>query len=92
LQGRRADPSRSRHLHADVLYSTLHRRHERVSAAEFTAPYLRSKTWAVWSAADPAPFTAEWSGTARAAASALRKGTWHDVVGDRTRPVLSSPA
>ncbi len=56
------------HLHADVLYSLLYRRYDRVAFADFLAPYRRPKIDAVWSATDPFPFITQWSRTARTGA------------------------
>lgn len=55
------------HLHADVLHALVNGRREGLAFADFAAPYWRPKTYGVWSAADPRPFFAEWSRTARAA-------------------------
>ena len=77
-------------LHADVLYSTLYRRHERVSLADFFGPYKRPKIDAVWSARDPLPFITQWSRTAWAGASALWRGTQSELVADRTRAERSA--
>jgi len=74
------------HLHADVLYALVHRRSERLGFADFLAPYRRPKVYAVWSAADPLPFVAQWSRTAREGATALRNRTLRDLFADRTRP------
>lgn len=73
-------------LHADVLYSTLRRRDERVGLRELLRPYARPKTEAVWSARDPRPFVAQWSRTARVGAAALRDGTYRERFRDRSRP------
>lgn len=62
------------HLHSDVLYRLLRRRTEELGARSFVAPYLRPKTYAVWSASDPRPFFAEWSRTARLGARAAWGG------------------
>lgn len=58
------------HLHSDILYRVLRRRSEDLGARRFLAPYLRPKTYAVWSARDPRPFFAEWSRTAQQGARA----------------------
>ncbi len=75
------------HLHADILYSTLYRRHDPVGLADFLAPYGRPKTYAVWSARDPLPFLTEWSRTASAGVSGLWRGTYREMLTDRTRPL-----
>jgi predicted ATP-grasp superfamily ATP-dependent carboligase len=58
--GERTDPEQWPgvwiHLHADVLYSLLYRRHEQLSFSEIVAPYRREKIYAVWSPSDPRPF------------------------------------
>ena len=74
------------HLHADVLYSLLHRRADRVRFSDFWVPYSRPKIEALWSATDPLPFFTEWSRTAWAGASALWKGRLRELLADRTRP------
>jgi D-aspartate ligase len=74
------------HLHADLLQSALGRRHHRIGLAEFLAPYRRPKVWAVWSAADPLPFAAEWGRTAAEGAAALQRGSFGRTVADRARP------
>jgi len=73
------------HLHADVLYAALWRRRHPLSAREFLAPYRREKAFAVCSASDPAPFLAQWWGTARDGFAALVRGD-QGVLVDRTRP------
>ncbi len=73
------------HLHADVLYSLLYRRHDPISFAEFAAPYRRPKIFAVWSAKDPQPFVAQWSRTARMGVSALVHGTHGELITERSR-------
>ena len=47
------------HLSADLVASVRHRRQERLSLAEYLAPYRRRTVFAVWSASDPLPFLAE---------------------------------
>jgi predicted ATP-grasp superfamily ATP-dependent carboligase len=74
-------------LHADVLYSALCRRRERLGLAELLAPYGRPKIHAVWSARDPAPFVAQWSRTVRDGATTLWRGTQHERIADRARPL-----
>jgi predicted ATP-grasp superfamily ATP-dependent carboligase len=51
------------HLHADLLYTAFYARAEGLDWGAFFASYRRPKTFAVWSARDPAPFFAQWSGT-----------------------------
>lgn len=60
-------------LHADLLHAMLRRREQPLSARELIAPYRRPRIEAVWSAADPLPFLAQWSRTAGEAASELRR-------------------
>lgn len=74
------------HLHADILYSLLYRRHDPISLADFLAPYRRAKIYAVWSAGDPAPFFTQWSRTARDAAATLWRGGYRQATADRARP------
>jgi D-aspartate ligase len=71
------------HLHSDLLYSLLY---DGLGSSALFAPYRRPKVYAVWSAADPLPFAAEWSLTVRTAALSLWNGTHRDLLGDRTRP------
>jgi D-aspartate ligase len=73
-------------LHADVLYSLLERRQHQLRGADFLAPYGRPKIDAVWSRADPMPFLAQWSRTAREGASALRRGRYRERLADRHDP------
>lgn len=77
------------HLHADLLYTLLYRRHERLSFADFVEPYRRPKIDAVWSAHDPLPFITEWSRTARVGATALWKGRHRQLLDDHTRPAAN---
>ena len=74
------------HLHADVLYWLLYRRHDRPAFTDFIAPYRRPKIYAVWSAKDPLPFLTQWSRSARAGASVLWEGTQRERLADRTHP------
>jgi len=53
-------------LHADLLYTTFARRDERIGLTAFAAPYRRPMVEAVWSAADPLPFLAQWGRSAQA--------------------------
>jgi predicted ATP-grasp superfamily ATP-dependent carboligase len=73
------------HLHADLLYSTVHRRGE-PGLAGFVAPYRRPNVEAVWSSRDPRPFLAQWSRTAHEGFSALWQGSHRELLADRTRP------
>jgi predicted ATP-grasp superfamily ATP-dependent carboligase len=54
-------------LHADVLYTLLRRREQRIGPLEFARPYARPLIEAVWSPSDPQPFLAQWGRTARTA-------------------------
>jgi D-aspartate ligase len=74
------------HLHADILYSVLYRRHDPVALAEFLAPYRRPKIFAVWSASDPMPFVHQWAQTALTGLSTLVRGTYRDLFADRASP------
>jgi D-aspartate ligase len=58
-------------LHADVLYSLLERDRPAWLGA-FLAPYGRRWIEAVWSPADPGPFLAQWSRTAREGVARVR--------------------
>jgi len=74
------------HLHADILYSLLYRRHQRLGLREVIAPYRRPKTYAVWSASDPLPFVTQWSRTAQQGTAAVLRGTYPRLLADRNRP------
>jgi predicted ATP-grasp superfamily ATP-dependent carboligase len=74
------------HLHADLLYSILHRRQDPISLEEFLAPYRRPKVFAVWSARDPRPFLSQWSRTASAGVTALARGRVRELLKDRASP------
>jgi predicted ATP-grasp superfamily ATP-dependent carboligase len=54
-------------LHADLLYTLLRRRDQRLGPREFARPYARPLIEAVWSPTDPRPFLAQWGRTARTA-------------------------
>lgn len=54
-------------LHADLLYTLLRRREQRLTPREFAEPYARPLIEAVWSISDPQPFLAQWGRTARTA-------------------------
>lgn len=54
-------------LHADVLYTLLRRREQRIGLRDFARPYARPLIEAVWSPSDPQPFLAQWGRTARTA-------------------------
>jgi len=58
-------------LHADLLYTMLARRDERLRLSDVVAPYRRARIEAVWSACDPLPFLAQWGRSARHGARAL---------------------
>ncbi len=79
-------------LHADLLYSALHRGEPRAGFAEWLAPYRRPWIEAAWSACDPMPFVAQWARTARTGLPALvhrRSRRWSSggtrVPGDASR-------
>ncbi|MGH7176869.1 MAG: hypothetical protein ACREJC_05775, partial [Tepidisphaeraceae bacterium] len=71
-------------LHADLLYSLLRHRQERLSFSAFLAPYRRPVIDAVWSARDPLPFFAQWSRTAGEAACAVLRGRLGKTLADHT--------
>jgi predicted ATP-grasp superfamily ATP-dependent carboligase len=73
-------------LHADVLYTILCRRLDRVSIADFLRPYARPKIEAVWSVRDPLPFMAQWRRTTREGVSALWQRRYRERLADRSRP------
>ncbi len=74
------------HLHADLLYSLLYRRHDPISLGDFLAPYRRKKVYAVWSVADPNPFATQWSRTASTAVRSLGRARRADLLKERSRP------
>jgi len=59
------------HLHADLLYSAMCLRSERLDWKELRRSYLGPKTFPVWSRRDPVPFLAEWANTVRKAPRTL---------------------
>jgi predicted ATP-grasp superfamily ATP-dependent carboligase len=77
-------------LHADILHSALDRGRDRTALTDFLAPYRRPWIDAVWSAADPLPFLAQWSRTAREGASTLLRGGYREHI-DATARNLPSP-
>lgn len=83
----RAFPGVWIHLHADLLCSTLLRRHERLGLGDYLAPYRRPKAYAVWSRNDPRPFVAQWSRTAREATTALSQHALKDLLQARVMHV-----
>lgn len=75
-------------LHADLLYTMLARRDERLRLADVVAPYGRAHVEAVWSARDPQPFLAQWGRSAWSGARAL----WDREQRARlTRPLHHAP-
>lgn len=78
------------HLHADLLYSTLYRRHDPIRLAEFLAPYARPKVFAVWSGRDPSPFLAQWRRTLREVASGMPRHRHRERLADHTRVTARS--
>jgi D-aspartate ligase len=58
-------------VHADVLHALLARRAERLSLRALVAPYARPRVDAVWSAADPYPFLAQWGNSLKLGVRAL---------------------
>jgi D-aspartate ligase len=75
------------HTHADLLYSALENRDESWSWPGFTRGYLGPWIDAVWSAADPLPFVAQWLGTARKAHREVREGRKRETVTHRLQPM-----
>ncbi|HEX2249277.1 MAG TPA: hypothetical protein VHH32_02960 [Gemmatimonadales bacterium] len=62
------------HLHADLLYTAVQERDAEWRWGDFVGSYLRPWVDAVWSAADPTPFLAQWAGTVRKASRENREG------------------
>jgi predicted ATP-grasp superfamily ATP-dependent carboligase len=82
------------HLHADLLYTAVQERGPDWSWGEFLRSYAGPWIDAVWSAADPAPFMAQWLGTARKAAAEIRSGHEMEEVRNRFQAMpgsLSTP-
>jgi D-aspartate ligase len=79
------------HLHADLLYTALQKRGADWSWRQFIRSYRGPWIDAVWSAADPKPFLAQWGGTLRKAARIARDFRKLDEVRTRfqTMPVSS---
>jgi predicted ATP-grasp superfamily ATP-dependent carboligase len=75
------------HLHADLLYSAVEDRTESWSWSSFARGYLGPWVDAVWSAADPLPFLAQWLGTARKAQREVREGRRRETVNHRLQPM-----
>jgi hypothetical protein len=78
-------------LHADLLYTALQKRGADWSWRQFIRSYRGPWIDAVWSAADPKPFLAQWGGTLRKAARIARDFRKLDEVRTRfqTMPVSS---
>jgi hypothetical protein len=53
------------HLHADLLYTAMFFRQEKLDWRKFFASYRRPKTFAVWARGGPKPFFAQWRTTIR---------------------------
>ncbi len=62
------------HLHADLLYTAVEERAPEWRWNGFVGNYLGPWVDAVWSAADPGPFLAQWAGTLRKASRENREG------------------
>jgi predicted ATP-grasp superfamily ATP-dependent carboligase len=62
------------HMHADLLYTAVQERGPDWKWGDFIRSYTGPWIDAVWSAADPAPFMAQWRGTLRKAAQEIRDG------------------
>lgn len=76
-------------LHADLLYSLLHRRQAPVSFRELVSTYRRPTIEAVWSTRDPLPFLTQWSHTARDGVAAVWGGRHREILADRHAPTPS---
>jgi D-aspartate ligase len=48
------------HLHADLIYTLLSWKRERIPLRGYMRPYFRRNTYAVWDPRDPRPFLAQW--------------------------------
>jgi D-aspartate ligase len=78
------------HLHADLLYTAVQERGPDWNWREFIRSYTGPWIDAVWSAADPAPFMAQWLGTARKAAQEVRDGHEMEEVRNRFQAMPGS--
>lgn len=76
------------HLHADLLYTARWSGREEIDWADFRRSYAGPKTYAVWSARDPAPFLAEWGRTlSKGARMLVRREEREEVAGRVQWPV-----
>jgi len=75
------------HLHADLLYTAVQNRGPDWSWGAFVRSYTGPWIDAVWSAADPGPFAAQWWGTLRKAAQEIRSGREMEEVRNRFQPM-----
>jgi D-aspartate ligase len=79
------------HLHADLLYTMTQERgpdwNWRAFIRSYTGPWID----AVWSAADPGPFVAQWRGTLRKAAQEIRAGREMESVRNRFQAMPDCP-
>ena len=78
------------HLHADLLYTAVEDRGPDWSWPAFIRSYTGPWIDAVWSAADPGPFAAQWRGTLRKAAQEIRTGREMQEVRNRFQPMPGS--
>jgi predicted ATP-grasp superfamily ATP-dependent carboligase len=77
-------------LHADLLYSLLHRRDAPVSLGELAGTYAGVTIEALWSARDPLPFVTQWARTGRDGIAAVWRGQHREILADRHTPAASS--
>jgi predicted ATP-grasp superfamily ATP-dependent carboligase len=80
------------HLHADLLYAAFQQRGSDWSWGDLVRGYVGPWVDAVWSAADPGPFAAQWVGTLRKAAREIREGREMETVRARlqTKPAATA--
>jgi predicted ATP-grasp superfamily ATP-dependent carboligase len=78
------------HMHADLLYTAVQERGPDWKWGDFIRSYTGPWIDAVWSAADPAPFVAQWRGTLRKAAQEIRDGEEMKEVRNRFQAMPSS--
>lgn len=78
------------HLHADLLYTAVQERGPDWKWGDFIRTYTGPWIDAVWSAADPTPFVAQWRGTLRKAAQEIRDGQEMKEVRNRFQAMPSS--
>ena len=78
------------HLHADLLYTAVQKQGPEWRWRELIGQYFGPWVDAVWSAADPIPFLAQWAGTLRKASREIREGRQMETARNRLQPMPSA--